>query len=33
MHTLPERRVEIELETVDDATQKVAAALNELTKK
>ena len=33
MHTLPERRVEIELETVDGATQKVAAALNELTKK
>ena len=32
MHTLPERRVEIELETVEDATQKVAAALDELVK-
>ncbi len=33
LHTLPERRVEIELETVEAATQKVAAALDELTKK
>jgi tRNA 2-selenouridine synthase len=33
MHTLPERRVEIELETVDGATQKVAAALEALTRK
>ncbi|MCD6581127.1 MAG: tRNA 2-selenouridine(34) synthase MnmH [Desulfuromusa sp.] len=32
LHTLPERRVEIELETVDSATQKVAAALDEITK-
>jgi len=31
LHTLPERRVEIELETVDSATQKVAAALERLT--
>jgi len=31
MHTLPERRVEIELETVDDATRRVAAALDQLT--
>jgi len=30
MHTLPEKRVEIELETVDSATQKVAAALDRL---
>ena len=30
MHTLPERRVEIELETVEAATHKVAAALDEL---
>ncbi|MFK5925030.1 MAG: tRNA 2-selenouridine(34) synthase MnmH [Desulfuromusa sp.] len=33
MHTLPERRVEVELETVESATQKVAAALDELAKK
>jgi len=32
LHTLPEQRVEIELESVDSATQKVAAALGELTK-
>ena len=32
MHTLPERRVEIELETVEAATEKVAAALDELAK-
>ena len=32
LHTLPERRVEIELETVDSATQKVAVALDKLTK-
>ena len=31
LHTLPEQRVEIELESVDSATQKVAAALDELT--
>ena len=31
LHTLPERRVEIELETVAVATQKVAAALDKLT--
>ncbi|MDX2494819.1 MAG: tRNA 2-selenouridine(34) synthase MnmH, partial [Desulfuromusa sp.] len=31
LHTLPEHRVEIELETVDSATQKVAAALDEIT--
>ncbi len=30
LHTLPEHRVEIELETVDSATQKVAVALDEL---
>ncbi|MCK5912792.1 MAG: tRNA 2-selenouridine(34) synthase MnmH [Desulfuromusa sp.] len=30
LHTLPERRVEIELETVDSATQKVAVALDRL---
>jgi len=33
LHTLPEHRVEIELENVDSATKKVAAALDELTKK
>ena len=33
LHTLPEQRVEIELETVEDATREVAAALDELTKK
>ena len=32
MHTLPERRVEIELETIAAATQKVAAAIDKLTK-
>ena len=32
LHTLPEQRVEIELKSVDSATQKVAAALDELTK-
>ncbi|NOQ42699.1 MAG: tRNA 2-selenouridine(34) synthase MnmH [Desulfuromusa sp.] len=30
LHTLPERRVEIELETVEDATREVAAALDKL---
>ena len=33
LHTLPEQRVEIELETVEDATRKVAATLDELAKK
>ena len=32
LHTLPERRIEIELETVDSATQKVAVVLDKLTK-
>ena len=32
MHTLPERRVEVELETVEDATQKVAVVLDDLAK-
>ncbi len=32
LHTLPEQRVEIELKSVDSATQKVASALDELTK-
>ncbi len=32
LHTLPERKIEIELETVDSATQKVAAMLDKLTK-
>lgn len=32
LHTLPEKKVEIELETVDSATQKVAAILDKLTK-
>ncbi len=32
MHTLPERRIEIELETVAEATKEVAAALDELVK-
>lgn len=32
LHTLPERRVEIELETVDSATQDVAAALDKISK-
>ncbi len=31
LHTLPEQRIVIELETVDAATQKVAAALDKLT--
>jgi len=31
MHTLPERRVEIELETIAAATEKVAAAIDKLT--
>ena len=31
MHTLPEQRVEIELETIAAATQKVAAAIDKLT--
>ncbi|MCD6187484.1 MAG: tRNA 2-selenouridine(34) synthase MnmH [Desulfuromusa sp.] len=33
LHTLPEQRVEIKLESVDSATHEVAAALDELTKK
>ncbi len=32
LHTLPEQKIEIELETVDSATQKVAAVLDRLTK-